>query len=77
MIIQKETIADQPLTVDLTGPDGNVFVLMGYARQLAKGGYSQLGHTGKEICDDMMSGDYEHAVAVMEREFGDSIILIR
>ena len=77
MIVKKESLTGTPLTIDLTGPDGNVYVLMGIAHRLAKRGYSQHNRTGDEICADMMSSDYEHAVAVMEKEFGGSIILIR
>jgi hypothetical protein len=39
------------LVIDLTGPDGNVFVLMGYARQLSrhvKDLYEEEMHTNRE-----------------------------
>ena len=36
MIKSKEEMPHRPIEIDLTGPDGNVFVLMGYARQYAK-----------------------------------------
>jgi len=56
-------------TIDLTGPDGNVFFLIGtakrWARQL-KGFFD-----GDEIVKDMMRSDYTHAVAVFEVNFGD------
>lgn len=77
MIVKKESLTETPLTIDLTEHHGGVYTLMGIAYQLAKRGYSQYNRTGDEICTDMMSSDYEHAVAVMEKEFGDSIILIR
>lgn len=58
--------------IDLTGPEGNVFALIGKARSLAK----QLGIDNySDIRDDMMTGDYEHALEVFERHFGDYVEL--
>ena len=62
-----------PLEIDLTGPDGNAFVLMSYARALCKKLYKK----HDPIIEEMMSGDYEHLVAVFEREFGNFVILYR
>lgn len=61
------------LEIDLTGPDGNAFAVMAYARMIAK----QLKIDHKPIIDDMMSGDYEHLLDVMEKHFGDYIIMYR
>ena len=61
------------IEIDLTGPDGNVFVLMGYAKGFAK----ELGIDGKKITGEMMSGDYENAVEVFDREFGSFVTLYR
>ena len=58
---------------EITGPDGNVFVLMSIAKRYAK----QLGLDGDEIIGEMMSGDYENAVQVFDRTFGDWVILER
>ena len=47
-------------TIDLTGPDGNAFALIGYARKFAK----QLDFTKEQIetiIAEMMSRDYEKA----------------
>jgi len=65
--------APKELIIDLTGPDGNAFVLMGTAVSLAK----QLGKDGKAIREEMMAGDYEHLLSVFDREFGDYVILER
>ncbi len=72
MIRTKEERNEKPV-IDLTGPDGNVFVLMSIAKRYAK----QLGLEGDEIIGEMMSGDYENAVQVFDRTFGDWIILER
>ena len=65
--------APREIIIDLTGPDGIAFVLMGTAVNLAK----QLGKDGKAIREEMMAGDYEHLLSVFDREFGDYVILER
>lgn len=42
MIKKKSEMPNRPIEIDLTGPDGNVFVLMGYARQYAKQLYNRI-----------------------------------
>lgn len=59
--------------IDLTGPDGNAYALMAYARGWAK----QLGLDYKPILDEMMSGDYENLLEVLEKNFGDYVIFER
>ena len=72
-IKSKDEIASRGLEIDLTGPDGNAHVLLGYASNLAK----QLKKDGKAIREDMISGDYEHLLEVFEREFGHVVTLYR
>lgn len=62
--------------IDLTGPDGNAFALLGYAGRFA----TQLGYTDEDITlliSQMTSGDYENLVARFDKEFGDFVILER
>ncbi len=59
--------------IDLTGPDGNAFALMGYASRFAK----QLDLDDKAILDDMKSGDYEHLLEVFDDNFGDYVDIFR
>ena len=73
MIKDKSEMERRGLEIDLTGPDGNAFVLMGYASNLAK----QLKKDENAIRKDMQSGDYEHLVEVFDREFGDYVTLYR
>ena len=72
MIRQKLQASEKPI-IDLTGPEGNAFVLLGYARRWAK----QLNLDWAPIEEGMMSGDYEHLLSVLEKHFGDYIILER
>ena len=60
-----------PIVIDLTGPDGNAFALMGLASRLAK----QLGF--KSPTAEMMEGDYEYLLEVFDKNFGDFVILER
>jgi hypothetical protein len=72
MTIRKKTPKSE-IVIDLTGPDGNAFVLMSYASRFAK----QLGKDHKAILDEMTQGDYEHLLEVFDREFGDFVVLER
>lgn len=71
MIREKQPKSE--IVIDLSGPEGNAFVLMGYARQYAK----QLGLDDKAIVSEMMEGDYENLLEVFDRHFGDYVILER
>ena len=59
--------------IDITGPDGNAFALMGYANKLAK----QLGLDSEVIINDMKSGDYEHLIKTFDKYFGMVVDLER
>ena len=72
MAIKKKT-ESREIVIDLTGPDGNVFVLMGRAKQYAK----QLDLDGDKIINEMQSSDYENAVEVFDNYFGSFVILLR
>jgi hypothetical protein len=72
MIRDKQTQTG-PVVIDLTGPDGNAFALMGYAKRFAK----QLNLDSNKIIKDMMSGDYENLIQVFDDNFGDFVILER
>ena len=59
--------------IDLTGPDGNAFVLLGIASNLCR----QLKKDFKPIQKEMTSGDYENLINVFDREFGQYVDLYR
>lgn len=59
------------LVIDLTGPDGNAFVLLAYAKRFAK----QLDMDAEKITSDMKNGDYENLISVFDSYFGDFVIL--
>ncbi len=61
------------IVIDLTGPDGNAFALMAYAKRFAQ----QLDLDFNQIKDEMTSSDYENLVQVFDKYFGDFVILER
>ena len=60
--------------IDLQGPMGNAFALMGYADDFLR----QMGrrHEFNAMRTEMMSGDYENLVRIFEENFGDYVDLI-
>ena len=61
------------IEIDLTGADGNAFMLVGKAGSLAK----QLGLDAKAIQAEMMKGDYEQLVNTFDKHFGHFVTLYR
>lgn len=71
-MIRKKSLKDRN-TIDLTGPQGNAYVLLGYAQKLA----FELDLDADAICEEMRSGDYENLVQVFDKHFGKFITLLR
>jgi len=62
--------------IDLTGPQGNAFYLLGYASKALP----QIGKTKEEtdkIIEEMKASDYENLIAVFDRELGEYVDLFR
>jgi NAD(P)H-flavin reductase len=64
---------NQALEIDLTGPQGNAYFLLGTAMNLAR----QLGLPVEAILEDMKSADYEHLVETFDKHFGEYVALYR
>lgn len=73
MAIKYKKMKTGPVEIDLTGPDGNAFVLIGIAGNLAK----QLDLDKKKIQSEMMAGDYENLLKVFDSYFGEFVTLYR
>ena len=60
--------------IDLKGPSGNAFALMGYAVDLLR----QLDRRDEvhAMRTDMMSGDYNNLLRIFEENFSDYVELI-
>ncbi len=72
-MIKYKKMKTGPVEIDLTGPDGNAFTLIGIAGNLAK----QLCLDKKKIQSEMMSGDYENLIKVFDKHFGEFVTLYR
>ncbi len=69
---------DKPggIEIDLTGPDGNAYVLLAYADKFSR----QLGYDAlktERIRDEMRLTDYEGLLYTFNREFGTFVTLWR
>jgi len=76
MIKSKEEIETRGIEIDLTGPRGNAFFLLGTASNLAK----QLDYSKKEIqelLEEMKGSDYEYLINIFEDHFGQFVTLYR
>lgn len=73
-ILKKEQ--ENGIEIDLTGPQGNAFFLLGTARNLAK----QLEFEKSDVeslLEEMRGGDYENLISVFDRNFGSFVTLYR
>lgn len=76
MAIVPKKAKQGPIEIDLTGPDGNAFVLLGLANRLAR----QLGYSREEINDlinEMKGSDYEYLIQTFDDHFGKFVTLYR
>jgi len=72
----KQKPKETTITLDLTGPQGNAFVLLGFAGRLAR----RVGYTDDQLSQmlgDMKAGDYEHLIQTFDKHFGSFVILLR
>ena len=73
-ILSKDTYRKR--VIDLNGPEGNAFYLLGTAQNLCK----QIGISSsrtKEIMDEMKSSDYENLIQLFDKYFGKLVDLER
>ena len=76
MIKSRKELEYKKLEIDLNGPQGNAFNLIGLARSLGK----QLNMTDfriKCIQDEMTLSDYEMLIQTFDKWFGDYVVLYR
>ena len=59
--------------IDLTGPQGNAFYLLGFASKHCE----DFGYDKDDMLDEMKSGDYEHLIRTFDKYFGLIIDLER
>ena len=61
------------MEIDITGPKGNAYYLLGTAKAFAK----QLGLDAEAIEEEMKSSDYENLITVFDKHFGEYVDLVR
>ena len=74
--LKDRPVGPTPIEIDLTGPKGNAFYLLGLAQKLSR----QLGHDAmrtERILDEMRLTDYEGLLYTFDREFGLLVTLWR
>lgn len=64
---------NRKMTIDLSGPEGNAFCLLGIAKREGK----RLGLNTDAIRVEMTSGDYENLIQVFDQYFGNYVDLVR
>ena len=67
------TKTEKKQVIDLTGPQGNAFYLLGTAMKLCK----QIGLDVNAVLKDLKGGDYEHLITRFDYHFGMLIDLER
>ena len=76
MTIHRKGKSPRKIQIDLSGPQGNAFCLLGLAKNLCK----KMDYTPeetKEFLDEMKSSDYEHLVETLDLKFGELIDFYR
>lgn len=62
---------DRKITIDLDGPQGNVFHLLALGANLAR----QCCIDEHALIQEMKQSDYTHAVLTLDKHFGHAIVL--
>ena len=75
MIKDRKEIKHRPIEIDLNGPEGNAFALLGYASRLGKQIYGY--EKTEEILEEMKLSTYELLLLTFDKYFGDFVILYR
>jgi len=76
MIKSKSEMPPRGLEIDLTGPEGNAYVLLAYADRWAR----QLGYSDFDrlcLLDNMKLLTYDMLVEIFDLEFGQFVTLYR
>ena len=71
-MIRKKSKTNE-IIIDLNGPQGNAFVLLGTAKDFCH----QLDLDWEVVHREMTSGDYENLIQVFDNYFGSFVILER
>jgi len=73
MIKSKKEIENRRIEIDLTGPEGNAFSLLGKAKRFA----DQLELDWETVQKEMTESGYDHLVDTFDKYFGSFVTLYR
>jgi len=76
MIKSRNCLENKKLEIDLNGPEGNAWYLLGLAGSLGKQ-LSMSNFRIKCIQDEMILSDYKMVVETFDKWFGDYVILYK
>ena len=69
----KEKPKSNGIEIDLTGPQGNAFYILGVAKSLCK----QLDFNESFVLNEMKSGDYDNLIEVFDKYFGSVVTMYK
>ena len=72
-MIKSKKYKNNGIEIDLTGPDGNAFAILGLAKRLCK----EFDIPFKPLMEKMTSGDYENLIKVFDNKFGSFVTMYR
>ena len=75
MIKDRKEIKNKPIEIDLNGPEGNAFMLLGLASRLGKQIYGY--EKTEEIIEEMKLSTYELLILTFDKYFGSFVTLYR
>lgn len=75
MIKDRREMKSRPIEIDLNGPEGNAFVLLGYASRLGKQIYGP--EKTEAILEEMKLSSYELLLLTFDKYFGSIVTLYR
>ena len=74
MIKNKES--QTTIEIDLTGPEGNAFYILGLAKKLCRD-FRMTSQYESQLLDRMKSGDYENLIQEFDNSFGEVVTMYR
>lgn len=74
MIKNKES--KKTIEIDLTGPEGNAFYILGLAKKLCRD-FGMTSQYESQLLDRMKSGDYENLIQEFDKSFGEVVTMYK
>ena len=72
-MIKSKKYKNNGIEIDLTGPDGNAFAILGLAKRLCR----EFDIPFKPLANKMTSGDYENLIKVFDDKFGSVVTMYK